>query len=91
MMGNLGEGVGHGYVLSQYYFDGTILTLSRATAQYCAATAIKKTTFYLTIDVFGVNNTLFRGKVFCMHAQELFTKNVFPQRGNALFLRNTAI
>ena len=48
----------------------------------------KEATFYLTINVFGVNNTFFRGRVLyacSSNSQELFTKNIYPQHGNALF------
>ena len=53
--------------------------------------ALQEATFYLIINVFGVNNTLFSS--FFLHAclSNSPGENVFPQRGNALSLTNTAM
>ena len=68
------------------------LTLSWATAQYCAAAAISnEATFYLTINAFGVHNILFIGKNYLLVKfaevvyKEHFSRNSNCQRTNLIY------
>ena len=62
-----------------------ILTHSLATAQYCAAAATILLLLNLVINVFGISNKLFRGKVYLLvKFPEAVYKERFP--ANRLFL-----
>ena len=67
--------------------DGKLWNYSFAgnsTILHCSCN--KEATFYLTINVFWSQQHIVQRKSFFLYAcsQEIFTKNVYPQRGNAI-------
>ena len=69
------------------------LTLSRATAQYCAAAAInyKEVTFYLTINVFWSQKHIVQRKSVLVKFAGIIYKERLPATRKRFIPQNTAI